>query len=323
MPKLLALILLAGTAGPALAAGDPGDHQGRHRESGTQSASEDRGGRANVHADRGNRGGNDGGSQSQPHVEATHVEPTHAISSGGGNSGEHRSNFEFRGRSGGSDRQPVTQVESNNGNGGQASEPRFHHGFVSRISSGDQSADQPTRHDTLRGTIGNVRSGDSTPNHGPKIVEAPQDHTVTDLREQRRAVPAVFRNRVPIVSNTPHEGTQPPKRIETRHTNWASWSTTHWRHDKRYDWRDHRRRHRSLFHLGFYYDPFGWGYRPYEIGWRLWPSYFGSRYWLSDPWQYRLPYAPPGYRWIRYYDDAILVDTWDGRVVDVIYNFFW
>jgi len=28
-------------------------------------------------------------------------------------------------------------------------------------------------------------------------------------------------------------------------------------------------------------------------------------------------------RWIRYYDDALLVDTWNGEVVDVIYNFFW
>ena len=38
---------------------------------------------------------------------------------------------------------------------------------------------------------------------------------------------------------------------------------------------------------------------------------------------YRLPYAPPGYRWIRYYDDAMLIDTWDGTVVDVIRDFFW
>ncbi|MGI8612320.1 MAG: RcnB family protein [Sphingomicrobium sp.] len=36
-----------------------------------------------------------------------------------------------------------------------------------------------------------------------------------------------------------------------------------------------------------------------------------------------MPYAPTGYRWIRYYDDALLVDTWDGRVVDVIRDFFW
>ena len=72
-----------------------------------------------------------------------------------------------------------------------------------------------------------------------------------------------------------------------------------------------------------YYDPFGWGYQPYSIGWRMWPSYYRSNYWLNDPGQYRLPYAPPGTRWIRYYDDAILIDMWSGQVVDVIYNFFW
>ena len=55
----------------------------------------------------------------------------------------------------------------------------------------------------------------------------------------------------------------------------------------------------------------------------MWPSYYQSSFWLNDPWQYRLPYAPPGYRWIRYYNDAVLVDTWDGHIVDVIYNFFW
>ena len=55
----------------------------------------------------------------------------------------------------------------------------------------------------------------------------------------------------------------------------------------------------------------------------MWPSYYSSRYWINDPWYYRLPYAPPGTRWVRYYDDAILVDMWSGQVVDVIYNFFW
>jgi len=78
-----------------------------------------------------------------------------------------------------------------------------------------------------------------------------------------------------------------------------------------------------LFNFGFYRDPFGWGYQPFSIGWRMWPSYYSQSYWLNDPWQYRLPYAPPGYRWIRYYDDAILVDTWDGQVVDLIRDFFW
>jgi Ni/Co efflux regulator RcnB len=132
----------------------------------------------------------------------------------------------------------------------------------------------------------------------------------------------VSQTRTPIVSNIPREGTQPPLRTQhsVRHdTHW----TTEWRNDRRYDWRHWRDRHRSSFHLGFYYDPFGWNYRRYSIGWRLWPSYYSSSFWINDPWQYRLPYAPPGYRWIRYYDDAILVDTFSGEVVDVLYNFFW
>lgn len=142
------------------------------------------------------------------------------------------------------------------------------------------------------------------------------------LRQSERPIPPVLRNRVPVVSSVPREGTQPPLRAEGRRPS-TSWSTSHWRRDRRYDWWNWRNRNRSLFRLGFYFDPFGWGYRPYSIGWRMWPSYYSERYWLNDPWMYRLPYAPPGYRWIRYYNDAVLVDTWDGHVVDVIYNFFW
>ena len=104
-----------------------------------------------------------------------------------------------------------------------------------------------------------------------------------------------------------------------RHHHWRS----DWRHDHRYDWHNHRRHHRSLFHLGFYYDPFGWSYHRYNVGWRLWPSYYSSDFWLNDPYQYRLPYAPWPYRWVRYYNDALLVDTYTGEVVDTIYGFFW
>ena len=168
----------------------------------------------------------------------------------------------------------------------------------------------------------------------PAVVE-PSNGTLSgtfrEPRPQRLGRDAIGNNRAPIVSRVPREGTQPPLPTSTRRlstttrlssftaSNWRN----HWRSDHRYDWRDHRRRHRSLFHFGFYYDPFGWNYRPYSIGWRLWPSYYRSSYWLHDPWMYRLPYAPPGYRWIRYYDDALLIDTWDGTVVDVIRDFFW
>ena len=43
---------------------------------------------------------------------------------------------------------------------------------------------------------------------------------------------------------------------------WANggWNRN-WRNDHRYDWRRYRNSHRSIFHLGFYYDPFGYSYR--------------------------------------------------------------
>ena len=143
------------------------------------------------------------------------------------------------------------------------------------------------------------------------------------LVQPDKPLPRVLRTRIPVVSDTPREGTQPPPRTDLgrRHAD-VQWSTN-WRHSSRYDWWGWRRTHHSFFHLGLYYDPFGWGYQPYEIGWRLWPAYYSSRYWISDPWYYRLPYAPPGYRWVRYYDDLLLVDTWNGEVVDVIRDFFW
>jgi len=100
------------------------------------------------------------------------------------------------------------------------------------------------------------------------------------------------------------------------------WSN-HWRSDRRYDWRSHRHHHHSLFRLGNYWDPYGYRYRNFSIGFNLWPSYYGSQFWLDDPWQYRLPPTYEPYRWVRYYDDALLVNIYTGQVVDVERNFFW
>ena len=96
-----------------------------------------------------------------------------------------------------------------------------------------------------------------------------------------------------------------------------------WRQDRRYDWRRHRDRDRSRFRVAIYIDPFGWNYRRWNLGWNLHRYHYSSRYWIDDPWEYRLPPAYGPYRWVRYYDDALLVDLRSGRVVDVIHGFFW
>ena len=97
-----------------------------------------------------------------------------------------------------------------------------------------------------------------------------------------------------------------------------------WRDDRRYDWRSYRDRNRSYYRMPRYYNPYrGYGYTRFSIGFTLGSLFYGQRYWINDPWYYRLPPAYGDYRWVRYYDDALLVDVYSGRVVDVIYDFFW
>lgn len=97
-----------------------------------------------------------------------------------------------------------------------------------------------------------------------------------------------------------------------------------WRDDRRYDWRSYRDRNASLFRLGRYYSPYNnWSYRRVSIGFSLWPLFYSDRYWINDPGYYSLPDVYGPYRWIRYYDDALLVDVQTGEVIDVINNFFW
>ena len=113
-------------------------------------------------------------------------------------------------------------------------------------------------------------------------------------------------------------------RVESRDRNrWANggWDRN-WRNDRRYDWRRYRDHHRSEFHVGIYFDPFGYGYREFGIGYRLQPVYFGQQYWI-DPAMYGLPFPPPGAQWVRYWNDAVLVDMYSGEVIDVIHDFFW
>ena len=97
-----------------------------------------------------------------------------------------------------------------------------------------------------------------------------------------------------------------------------------WRSDRRYDWRGHRERYRSYYRPGRYYAPDRYDrYRRFSIGIYLGSPFYSNRYWIADPWYYRLPPAHGPYRWVRYYDDVLLIDVRNGYVVDVIHDFFW
>jgi hypothetical protein len=100
------------------------------------------------------------------------------------------------------------------------------------------------------------------------------------------------------------------------------WDSNRWRNDHRYDWQGWRNSHRDLFRSR-YYAPRGYHYRSVYAGFFLEPLFYGSSYWLADPYAYRLPPVEWPLRWVRYYNDAVLVDVTSGEVVDSIPNFFW
>jgi Ni/Co efflux regulator RcnB len=87
------------------------------------------------------------------------------------------------------------------------------------------------------------------------------------------------------------------------------------------DWRGWRNQNRGIYSRGTWRAPFR--YYAFRPGVRIAPSYWGSAYWINDPWRYRLPPAGYGQRWVRHYDDVLLIDTRRGVVLRVINHFYW
>lgn len=93
------------------------------------------------------------------------------------------------------------------------------------------------------------------------------------------------------------------------------------RRESREDWRDYRRSHRDVYRGGNWRAPFR--YNQWNVGAQLRPSYYNSRYYISDPQRYRLPRAGANARWVRHYNDVLLINVRTGRVMQVHRGFFW
>ena len=104
-----------------------------------------------------------------------------------------------------------------------------------------------------------------------------------------------------------------------------------WGHrDGRHD--DHRRWERGRYPSAYFSSnryrhawrpPSGFYVRSWGFGEILPRGWYGSGYWITDPWRFDLPRPPPGYDWVRAGDDALLIDQFTGRVVQVVRNLFW
>jgi Ni/Co efflux regulator RcnB len=114
----------------------------------------------------------------------------------------------------------------------------------------------------------------------------------------------------------------------------------HWRDNsgRSWVWDGHANRiygysHRSFYRnwnwtydryrIGPYYRPHGWYYRRWVFGDFLPIAFFAETYRLYDYWFYNLPVPPYGCEWVRYGDDALLVDMRTGEVIQVIYGVFY
>lgn len=124
----------------------------------------------------------------------------------------------------------------------------------------------------------------------------------------------------------------------SRRSNWSGWNNhwnwtwghdyrrwdTRWRSSSRYDWYGWRNRYPGYFQVGLYHSPYrNYSYRRLTIGSLLDSLFFDQDYWIADPGYYRLPEVYGPYRWVRYYDDALLVNIYTSEVADVNYDFFW
>lgn len=99
---------------------------------------------------------------------------------------------------------------------------------------------------------------------------------------------------------------------------WEDHGRPRWDHN-RYPpvYRSHQR-YRSYWRPPVGYYAYSWGF-----GDILPSAWYTPEYRLYDWWSYDLPAPPPGYSWVRVGYDAILVDDFDGRVVQVVRLVFY
>lgn len=87
------------------------------------------------------------------------------------------------------------------------------------------------------------------------------------------------------------------------------------------DWRQYRNQNRDLYRGGGF--SYGFRYQQFQPGYRIAPQFYGARYVIGNPYQYRLPRVGYNQRWVRHYNDVVLVDYRRGLVIDVVHGFFF
>jgi Ni/Co efflux regulator RcnB len=92
------------------------------------------------------------------------------------------------------------------------------------------------------------------------------------------------------------------------------------RRDLRDARQDLRRDRNDRRHVGYAAPYRNWNYSRIGIGFQLRPSFYSSRYYVSDYSTRGLGHPGRFQRWIRYGDDLVLVNVRTGRVIQVLHD---
>jgi Ni/Co efflux regulator RcnB len=76
------------------------------------------------------------------------------------------------------------------------------------------------------------------------------------------------------------------------------------------------------YHIGPYRRPPGWTAHRWGYGEILPRGYWAPQYLIADYWLFALEVPPAGYEWVRDGNDALLIDTTSGEILQVEYGVF-
>lgn len=140
-------------------------------------------------------------------------------------------------------------------------------------------------------------------------------HDRQNVREQQRDLNRAYRSGDPRAIREERRDVRDARRDYRQDYRSAR---TDWGRD---DWRAYRNQNRNLYRGAPWRADFR--YQQFRPGVRIGGNYYAQRYWIADPARYRLPMAGFGQRWVRHYNDVLLVDVRSGRVIDVMRGFYW
>jgi len=81
--------------------------------------------------------------------------------------------------------------------------------------------------------------------------------------------------------------------------------------------------HFQRVHAAAFRYPRGYHYRRWSTGSILPRLFLSSTYYYSDWYDLGFGPPPPGYQWVRYGPDLLLVNVYTGRIRNVVYNVFY